>query len=216
MPRIRTIKPEALQHRKVGKLSDRAFRLWVAMLTQSDDEGRLVCDADQLRLIALGYFPRQGRSKVEAAIQEVAASGLVQLYTVNGTRYANFPSWKDHQRIDRPSKSKLPPPPFDESSTNPQRVLDERSTGIGSERIKDQGSEGKGGERGGEPDGGLRSASPLEAASLRPPGNGDASATVPALCRTLTACPEPEPIDKTKTEAKKAEMLALIEANQRT
>ena len=108
MARIRTIKPEALQHRKVGRLSDRAFRLWICLLTQADDEGRLVADVDQLRLEAFGYQDRTKPAHVAAALDEIRASGLIRLYRQNGTRYADFPSWHDHQRPAHATPSKLP------------------------------------------------------------------------------------------------------------
>ncbi len=184
MPRIRTIKPEAPQHRKVGALSDRAFRMWLVGITQADDEGRFVCEPSQMRLLAFGYHPEVSVEDAEAAIQEVTRTGLVRLYAVNGTRYAVFPSWKDHQKINRPSPSKLPsPPPLLEvlpvHSMTDHGALTEDSlrTHPGSDQdqegIKDQGSEGIGGECRGEPSGVLRSASPREAASLRTPGLGN-------------------------------------------
>src|SRR6266478_4836569 len=54
-PRIRSLKPEALQHRKVGRLSDRSFRLWLGLITQADDEGRMIWDPAQFRLLVFGY-----------------------------------------------------------------------------------------------------------------------------------------------------------------
>ena len=108
MARIRSLKPEALQHRKVGRLSDRAFRLWVGMLTQADDEGRLVADPEHFRVVCFGYNLRVKTSQVVAAMAELFASGLIRLYQVNGTRYADFPSWQDHQVVNKPSPSFLP------------------------------------------------------------------------------------------------------------
>ena len=108
MARIRTIKPDAPQHRKVGKLTDRAFRLWVVMLTQADDEGRLVADPDQLRLLAFGYQPKTLTEHVVSALGELTEASLIRLYVSEGTQYADFPSWSDHQRINRPTPSKLP------------------------------------------------------------------------------------------------------------
>lgn len=152
MARIRTIKPEALQHRKVGRLSDRAFRLWVGMLTQADDSGRLVADLDQLRVEVFAYHPRVTSAHVTGALSEIASAGLVRVYTASGVQYADFPSWSDHQRISHPQPSKIPA--FTESSLNgpePSGAFMEPSGTFHSDRIKDrigrdQGSEGKGGE----------------------------------------------------------------------
>lgn len=155
MPRIRSLKPEALQHRKVGRLTDREFRVWVGMLTQADDEGRLVADPDQLRLLIFGYWPKVKTADMEAALERLDAFGLIRRYTIGPTQYADFPSWTDHQRINRPNKSKLPS--YKDSVNGHGRLTDDSlSTHWGSDqgsRIKDQGSEGIGKEgsvRGGE------------------------------------------------------------------
>jgi hypothetical protein len=113
MPRIRTLKPEHRQHRKVGPLSDREYRLWVSMILEAEDSGRLVCDATQLRAVTWPYHPRVSAAHVEAAIQGLACTGMIRLYEHHGVRYADFPSWGDHQRIDHPARSRLPAyPPF--------------------------------------------------------------------------------------------------------
>lgn len=143
MPRIRTLKPEAPQHRKIGRLSIHARWLWVVMITQADDQGRLVADAQQLRLWAFGYDLEVTNEAVDLWLEEVAKTGLVRLYTVKHVRYCVFDSWRDHQRIDRPTPSKLPDPPV-LRSTSARRVLAEPSTNAreGSERIGRIRSEG--------------------------------------------------------------------------
>jgi hypothetical protein len=108
MPRIRSLKPEALQHRKVGRLSDRAFRLWIGMLTQADDEGRLILDPDQFRVLCFGYHSKVKIDHVQPAILEVKTAGLIRLYGQSGTIYADFPSWLDHQVVNKPTPSVLP------------------------------------------------------------------------------------------------------------
>ena len=108
MPRIRTLKPEHRQHRKVGPWSDRVYRLFVSMILEADDEGRLICDAHQLRAVTWPYHPRVSVAHVEEAIQVIAASGMVCLYEANGVRYAAWCSWTDHQRISHPTKSIYP------------------------------------------------------------------------------------------------------------
>ena len=137
MPRIRTLKPEHRQHRKVGKLSDRAYRLWVSMILEADDAGRLVAELDYLRAVSWPYR-QPTTAQIKAAMEEIAEVGLVRFYTAEGTRYAEFPSWGDHQVIDRPKASKLP---RCDASTNDRRTLDDDSTRKGREG---KGREGKG------------------------------------------------------------------------
>jgi hypothetical protein len=138
MPRIRTLKPEAPQHRKVGRLSIWARWLWVTMLTQADDDGRLPADPGQLRLLAFGYDEDVTVAKVADWLAEIAQTGLIVRYDVRKVPYAHFPSWHDHQRIDRPTRSKWPPPP-ELRSTKPRRPLADPST---MPRGGSEGSEG--------------------------------------------------------------------------
>jgi hypothetical protein len=140
MPRIRTLKPEHRQHRKVGPLSHVAYRLWVGMILEADDHGRLVCDAEQLRVLIFGYHPKTTTALVERALGELVTPGLIRLYVSEGRRYADFPSWADHQRIDRKQPSRLP---MYEHSSNGHRTSDEGSLLIGKD-LEGNGSEVEG------------------------------------------------------------------------
>jgi len=153
MPRIRTLKPEHRQHRKVGRLSHLDYRLWVGMICEADDEGRLVAAADQLRVLIFGYWPEVDLAAIELGLASLTKARLIRLYTVGSTRFADFPSWKDHQRINRPTPSKLPPYK-DSRRVKTHGALTEDSLrthagseGIGKERI---GEDGMGVERGTE------------------------------------------------------------------
>jgi len=108
MPRIRTLKPEALQHRKVGRLSDGAFRLWVALITQADDEGRLVFDAHQFRVLVWGYHLDRSAHDVDNSLEEIVKLGLCRIYAEGDCQYVDLPSWRDHQKVDHPRPSILP------------------------------------------------------------------------------------------------------------
>jgi hypothetical protein len=109
----------------VGPLSDRAFRLWISLLLEADDAGRMVLDVRHFRATAFGY-QNISLGKVQAALDELLTPGLVKQYQVGGVKYLYFPSWHDHQRIDRPRPSAYPDPPKD--SPNDRRTLVERST----------------------------------------------------------------------------------------
>jgi hypothetical protein len=108
VPRIRTLKPEHRQHRKIGPLDHVTYRLWVGMILEADDWGRLVCEPEQLRVIVFGYHPKVTRSVVDDSLTALESSGLIRRYRVGGVTYADFPSWRDHQVISHPAKSKLP------------------------------------------------------------------------------------------------------------
>jgi hypothetical protein len=109
MARIRSLKPDHRTHLKIGVLSDREYRLWVSMILEADDDGRLVAESGQLRAQTWPYG-KVTTAQTEEAIQKIAALGRIRLYEVRGVRYAYFPAWKDHQHPKYPVASKLPPP----------------------------------------------------------------------------------------------------------
>jgi hypothetical protein len=184
MPRIRTLKPEHRQHRKVGPLTHREYRLWVGMICEADDEGRLVAESSSLRATIFPYHADVSEADVHSDLLTLKRLGLVMLYQAapqNGSSrhvvplsgssaprsamnrhsvtIAMFPDWRDHQRIDKPKPSRIPPPRVRDRSRKDTGSIDDKSVKSirGSERIgKDQGSErigkegkGAGGETGG-------------------------------------------------------------------
>jgi len=144
MPRIRTLKPEHRQHRKVGALDHITYRLWVGMILEADDEGRLVYDPEALRVLIFGYHVKVSRALVDASTNRLERLGLVCRYAVDGQEYVWFPSWHDHQKIDRPRPSLLP---MCEASTIIRRTLDEPSSLIGKD-LEGKGKDLNGSDRG--------------------------------------------------------------------
>jgi hypothetical protein len=134
------------------------------MILESDDEGRLSADSEQLRASIFPYR-RTKMPSIPVALQKLASVGLVRLYhaapsaddaaRIPDPLYAELHDWADHQRIHKNhfTPSKLPIPQVilrdvpDLSRTSPGPVPPDR---IGSER---NGSDRKGGEsEGREPD----------------------------------------------------------------
>lgn len=150
MARIRTLKPEHKLHRKVGPLSHVEYRLWIGMITEADDEGRLVADPGQLRAEIFGHHLDITTDHITSGLKTLCESGLVRLYEVAGVRYVEFPSWHDHQRINRPIPSILP---SYESSLNAHGALNEDSLntpGALNEDSRRNGKERNGKERNGK------------------------------------------------------------------
>lgn len=140
MARIRSLKPDHKLHRKVGLLTDRQYRLWVGMLTEADDDGRLNADAHQLRVMIFAYHPSRVLTKhVAADLESLAAMGLIHLYRVAEAVYAEFPSWRDHQKLDRAHYTPSKLPPYKDSTPESLPLDDPESLGS-------QGREGRGGE----------------------------------------------------------------------
>ena len=143
MPRIRSLKPEHKHHRKIGPLTDRQYRLWVGLVTEADDQGRVVADPEQLRALVFGYQPRMRGPDVQAALEQLAATGLIRLYRMKSTQYADLPSWHDHQYVSHASDSKLPS--YNDSQNAPEDSGTFRNVPVGSEGIK-EGIKDQGGE----------------------------------------------------------------------
>lgn len=138
MPRIRTIKPEFPQSESMGRLSRDARLLFVQMWTLADDSGRLRGNS---RMLASLLFPYDddAPSLIDGWISELEREGCVVRYIAENQTYIEICKWLIHQKIDKPSLSKIPK--FNESSrilANPREhsPLDQGSKDL---RIKDQG-----------------------------------------------------------------------------
>lgn len=106
--RIRTIKPELLEDEKASALSDAAWRLFVSSWLLCDDHGRFRAGA---RYLAAMVWQDTGRvASAAEALAELARAGRVRVYQAGGDTYAEIPTWTKHQKVDHPSKERIPPP----------------------------------------------------------------------------------------------------------
>jgi hypothetical protein len=144
MARIRSIKPELPQSESMGNVSRDARLTFIQLWTLADDEGRLRGNSRMLASLLFPYDDGEDghvlttAKDVEAWLVELEREGCIVRYQIDGAAYVQVANWLIHQKIDKPSKSKIPP--FDESSrtvAKPREVSSE-------EGIKDQGEEGKG------------------------------------------------------------------------
>lgn len=147
MPRIRTVKPEIWSDEALGACPRDARLLFIGLITQADDAGRFRAAPALLRASIFPYDESLNKDRVQDWLEALGAAGLVLLYTVKGEQYGEFPSWTSHQRIDRPSESKIPPigardPNPTPDSTKDRRALDEAS------QLEGKGEEGKGKDQG--------------------------------------------------------------------
>jgi hypothetical protein len=123
MGRIRTIKPEFPQSESMGNVSREARLCFVLMWTIADDLGRLRGDS---RLLASLLYPYDGdiSKNVNKWVEELSLQECVTRYEVDGKTYIQIKNWASHQKIDRPSDSKIPhSSEAREDSTNTQRGL---------------------------------------------------------------------------------------------
>lgn len=106
------ISPEIWESQNFSSLSDLAKIVFISLFSHADDEGRGRADPSFVKNTT---FPYDGNSRrvadIKSALSEIARSMSVQLYTVNGIEYYFMEHWGRWQKINRPSKSSLPPPP---------------------------------------------------------------------------------------------------------
>ena len=105
----RIIKESAFTSDSIANLNDFQFRLWVGLITISDNVGRGDARAKIVkgRLFALREKVRE--SDVERGLKALADNGSIVLYEVAGRPFYEFPHWFDHQRL-RKETSKFPGP----------------------------------------------------------------------------------------------------------
>jgi hypothetical protein len=107
--RIRTIKPEFFTSLTIADLPLTARLTFIGLWTHADDAGRCV---DDPRLIKAAVWPLDDRtaSDIELDLKLLSESSLITRYVLNQKRYLAVTGWKEHQRINRPTDSKLPAP----------------------------------------------------------------------------------------------------------
>lgn len=139
MARIRTLKPEFWTDELLGQLEPIARLFYIGLISHADDEGRFRADPRLLRAQMFVYHPKITNATVEDLVNSLWFMERIYLYEVGGQRYGVIRKFKQHQKIDKPSPSKIPPPTdfqFDEPSANPRRAL-----AVG---LEGNGREGKG------------------------------------------------------------------------
>lgn len=107
MARIRTIKPEFPQSESMGRVSREARLLFVLLWTIADDEGRSRANSRMLASLLYPYDDDAG-SLLPGWMDELEREGCVRRYEFQGSAYLEIVKWREHQKIDKPSGSKLP------------------------------------------------------------------------------------------------------------
>lgn len=108
MARIRSIKPEIRTSLKVAGWPREVRYAWVLFWGYLDDYGRGV---DDMRLVVADCFPLDRdvtEKKMAGWVQTWVDEAVVCRYEVDGRSYLHAVNWREHQRINRPTTSRLP------------------------------------------------------------------------------------------------------------
>jgi len=110
MARKRMIDPRIWDSEQVMSLTARQFKLYIFLISQADDEGRLKLS---IPLFVSRVFPLDP-CEYEELMDDVKClheCGLIRLYCKDKGTYIAHPNWKVYQTINKPSASIYPPPP---------------------------------------------------------------------------------------------------------
>src|SRR6267142_5385248 len=149
MARIRSIKPEFPQSESMGRVSRDARLCFVNLWTLSDDSGRLRGNSRMLASLLYPYAD-DAPGLIEGWLGELEREDCIVRYKIDSDHYLQLCNWLKHQKIDKPSKSKIPPPPEPSRNLASPR---ERSS-------EDQGSKDQGRDQGGDADEDLAASLP--------------------------------------------------------
>lgn len=138
MPRIRTIKPEFPQSESMGRVSRDARLAFIEMWTVADDSGRLRGNS---RMLASILFPYDDDAPklIDGWLDELEREQCILRYEADGQKYIQIVNFNTHQKIEKPSPSKLPS--FDDDSVNTPRNLPEASRKMSLDQGRDQGED---------------------------------------------------------------------------
>jgi hypothetical protein len=110
MPRIRTIQPNFARSTSMSHVSRDARLLFVQLWTVVDDAGR--ARASPAGLAAQLYAADDDApTQLPAWLDALEGEGCIERYTIDEVSYLRIVNWRRHQKIDRPTASRLPPAP---------------------------------------------------------------------------------------------------------
>lgn len=138
MARIRTIKPEFPQSESMGKVSREARLCFVLLWTLADDAGRLRGNPKMLASLLYPYDD-DAAGLMDGWLAELAGNDCITRYEVSGNSYIQINAWREHQKIDKPSASRIPA--HLEQSGLFANVRDDSSADQGEDQGVDQGGD---------------------------------------------------------------------------
>lgn len=122
MARIRSVKPEMRRSRTVCSWPIPVRYTFVGLLGYLDDYGRGI---DDPRLVKAELYPIDDEmtpKRVHQHLDVIAERGPLCRYEVDGEPYIHIVSWSEHQRVNRPTDSRIPHCPKHECAVNGSEV----------------------------------------------------------------------------------------------
>lgn len=131
MARKRMIDPDFWTDEALGSLPIHCRLLFMGLISNADDEGRL---RGNPALIRSSVFPYDEFTavEVESFLEQLHSERLIRRYSVDGQAFIDIPNFPKHQTINKPTPSRLPsyieepcgtPAPLHEDSGSPTEPL---------------------------------------------------------------------------------------------
>lgn len=110
MARIRSIKPEITESETLAELPLAVCWTFACLWPHCDDRGRRKA---QPRLVKADLYPMRDDVTADDVAEHLtllSEADVICLYTgCDGKPYMHVVNWDEHQKVDRPSKSRIPP-----------------------------------------------------------------------------------------------------------
>jgi hypothetical protein len=107
MPRIRTIQPTFAKSPSMGRVSREARLLFILLWLEADDAGRLRADPFEL---AGRLYPHDDDAVelILVWLDQLEGEGCIERYIVKGEALLRIVRWRQYQKVDHPTPSRLP------------------------------------------------------------------------------------------------------------
>jgi hypothetical protein len=144
--RIRSIRPEFWTSDDIAALCWEHRLIYIGLWSYVDDNG---VGRDVAKLIAADLFPLEDDpagvlKTIHGALSEYSKRQMITRYTVDGKPYLHIASWEKHQKINRPSEGRYPPPTRADAVVNAS--LTEPSVSLPANDPLGEGEKGRRGE----------------------------------------------------------------------
>lgn len=120
--RIRSVKPEFWTDKRVASWDHFTRLFYIGLWSAADDHGRGSAEPSRL---AAELFPydlsrdtRETLAKVSGALARLSDDSRITVYEVDGEVFFEISKWAEHQRVDKPGKSRIPLPINDPATSS--------------------------------------------------------------------------------------------------
>lgn len=108
MARIRSIKPDFCSSADTGALSRDARLFFLQLLTEADDHGRMLWLPKKLDGVLYPHDDDVTPAMLVAWMEECVGRGMLIHYRAGANDIVQIANWSRHQKVDKPTPSKLP------------------------------------------------------------------------------------------------------------